>query len=185
MDVERCRILNEWLEGISLPPEITAVWAEADEHDAGYHLLLSAADQPDVEVEGELVAGGVSAYIPDTPRSRNGLAVDIMTALTVRAFHEAVEWVKVDGLRLANPHPEATDYMWEWLASRLREVVEEYINAFPGQTDWWARVTDPRNGQVLYDGPSPVPDGLLEDGQMYTFDMSPVFFDGPTHSVVE
>lgn len=44
--------------------------------------------------------------------------------------HEIVEWTTVDGLRLANPHPEG-DAQWEWVMDRCLGLFTDYATRWP------------------------------------------------------
>lgn len=64
------------------------------------------------------------------------LAEVYATVVAVDALHEAFEWVKVDGERIAEPHPggplSGPEWaMWDWLASGALDVVTEYQRRWP------------------------------------------------------
>lgn len=63
----------------------------------------------------------------------------LVVADTIQAFHEALEWVTVDGQRLADPHPEREDDMWDWLVTQISRVAHEYAQRWPAP----ANRTDP------------------------------------------
>jgi hypothetical protein len=70
-----------------------------------------------------------------TPRQ---LAENVVVALVVQQLHEALEWVKVDGERLADPHPENRDEdpadldeLWNTLCSDVRRVLRRYARRYP------------------------------------------------------
>ncbi len=68
------------------------------------------------------------------------VAIDYASILLSQEFHEILEWVKVDGLPLAQAHPEldAEGFItgdsysyWTWLQDRFRQVVLDYMDEFP------------------------------------------------------
>lgn len=69
------------------------------------------------------------------------LAKAMVVAETIQAFHEALEWTKVDGRRLADPHPpvggdpeRGEDYqMWDWLVTELGALLDTYIERWPAR----------------------------------------------------
>lgn len=85
--------------------------------------------------EEEMFPGGVSnLYITrrvSDGRDDHGLAVELVTLTALAALHEGLEWVRVDGEQLAEPHPVNESEMWEWLQRRVRRVVKDYIKTFP------------------------------------------------------
>jgi hypothetical protein len=45
-----------------------------------------------------------------------------------------VEFVRLDGERLASPHPDPfEDEVWDWLARRVGRVARDYIVTFPSK----------------------------------------------------
>jgi len=62
-----------------------------------------------------------------------GVALDAITAVAVRAPHEGFEWVKVDGQRMATPHPEgdAEEESWQLLTDAIGKAVKEYAERWP------------------------------------------------------
>lgn len=76
--------------------------------------------------------------------SPNGLDLDLdglyeedphlasMITYIVDQAHEALEWIKMDGERFADPHPSGADEMgWNILIHHAREMMTEYRKAFP------------------------------------------------------
>lgn len=59
---------------------------------------------------------------------------------TIQALHEAMEWVTVDGRRLADPHPVTEDgrednAMWDWLVEQVGGVLDAYAARYPLPAD--------------------------------------------------
>lgn len=66
------------------------------------------------------------------------LAKALVVAETTQAFHEALEWVTVDGRRVADPHPQGDDgaeryEMWDWLRAQLDDVLGRYRERYPAR----------------------------------------------------
>lgn len=59
------------------------------------------------------------------------LASNLIAASAVCGFHEALEWVQVDGRRLGEPHPVPEDEMWDWLMEQMLDVLARYRKKWP------------------------------------------------------
>lgn len=62
-------------------------------------------------------------------------AKELIAMMALWGFHEALEFIKLDGERLANPHPEyagdGDEEMFDWLKGKMLEVLEEYMQRYP------------------------------------------------------
>lgn len=62
------------------------------------------------------------------------MARSIIAALAVGALHEGLEWVMVDGQRLAEPHPDYNNndpQVWDWLYDRMMRLISDYEKRWP------------------------------------------------------
>jgi hypothetical protein len=59
------------------------------------------------------------------------LARAFVVAETIQALHEALEWVTVDGHRIADPHPVDEDHVWDWLVTEVGRLVDTYAQRWP------------------------------------------------------
>lgn len=64
------------------------------------------------------------------------VAKAIIVATAVAGLHEALEWVRVDGHQLADPHPwcDGQDQMWDWVGARMLRILNDYIDRYPEST---------------------------------------------------
>lgn len=93
--------------------------------------LLDAGDDP-VSLAGVPVIYGVDRGGVDTAIDA---ARHVAAAALAATLHEALEWVTVDGRRLADPHPsighgEGED-QWTWMLDRMLDVLDEYEAKWP------------------------------------------------------
>jgi hypothetical protein len=87
-----------------------------------------------------------------TPDSDIELAIDFIAIFLSWQLHEMFEWVKVDGKRIASPHPETwskTELIpdktpngeidkfgyWNWSIDELRKVVKSYCQRYPTKNE--------------------------------------------------
>lgn len=76
---------------------------------------------------GSLETGWLEGARCRTPEQ---LAVVATAAVVVNELHEAMEFVKVDGDRVFNPHPYG-DEQWEWMQRRVERLLADYRRTFP------------------------------------------------------
>lgn len=65
--------------------------------------------------------------------THESVAVEIWAARAVSEFHEILEFIEVDGQRLAEPHPGGwtETEMWAWLHECMSALATEYIKRYP------------------------------------------------------
>jgi hypothetical protein len=73
----------------------------------------------------DIFPGGLSFQFAE-PYTPDHVAEQIVAALAASGLHEGLEWVMIDGERLAEPHPMNEDEMWDWLMERMTALVQEY-----------------------------------------------------------
>jgi len=122
---------SEVYDHISLPPEFS--WTSYDVEGPCAVVWLGAEEVPDVvDPDGFGFPGDIVLPFPRR-EWLGGVALDAITAVAVRALHEGFEWVKVDGQRMATPHPEgdAEEESWQFLTDAIGKVVKEYAERWP------------------------------------------------------
>jgi hypothetical protein len=57
----------------------------------------------------------------------------VVATFAALGFHEALEWTRLNGRRLAAPHPAGAAHgeMWDWLAAELLDLVDRYAARYP------------------------------------------------------
>lgn len=61
--------------------------------------------------------------------TREELARRLVTAILVDTFHETIEFLRLDGKRMAMAHVPS-DATWEWMTERFEKLVAEYLDTF-------------------------------------------------------
>lgn len=98
------------------------------------HPAWPDADLPDERAShadrqfGGLVTGWLENAACRTPEQ---FAVVVTAAMLVNSAHEFMEFVRVDGNRVFNPHPGGHEEQWEWLQRRMERVLRDYRREFP------------------------------------------------------
>lgn len=123
---------------IRLPPGFDAFVSEVSYGDPNkVHVDMSATHDvenafydPDNRHSPERWGDGITLNVP-TPTNDRDLAISLATCRAVSEFHETLEWVMVNGERLADGHPEDEGEMWDWLADKIRNLYLEYIERYP------------------------------------------------------
>lgn len=64
------------------------------------------------------------------------IARHAIVCMGISGFHEAMEVIRVDGVKLAEPHPKGGGSakeieMWEWLQKEFLYVLDTYIDRYP------------------------------------------------------
>lgn len=109
------------------PAELTSVRQPAN---TAAGKLLDATDGPTSAVT---LAGNFNLYHEGID-SVEDAARAVIAGTLAATFHEAIEWVTVDGQRVANPHP-AGDKQWEWVMERMLEIVDNYADKWPAPNE--------------------------------------------------
>lgn len=116
------------------PPTRNDRYAHITIHTLG--IAPEAYDTPTAALWGTdergLFPGGLAADVPG-PHTPESWAVHLVASLAVAGLHEALEWVKVDGRRLADPHPQDEEEMWEWVIRQATCLVRDYMNRYPAE----------------------------------------------------
>lgn len=74
---------------------------------------------------------GIDLMAPDI-KNEDDLAIALLVARIVSEVHEEIEFTKLRGQRLAEPHPTGADIeVWDWLYGRVEQLVQDYIVKFP------------------------------------------------------
>lgn len=102
---------------------------------------------PDVDGVRESFPNSVTVETPVRDNDRD-IALDFIAISLAQHLHELLEWVQVDGKRIALPHPEnsmVTDLIpdrdangkidawgyWDWSITKMRSVVNAYCRRYP------------------------------------------------------
>lgn len=101
----------------------------------GQHRSPNACYKPDEPREwyerSKTFTSGIDLNAPDL-KSEEDLAVALLISRIVSEIHEEIEFTKLRGKRLAEPHPTGADTeVWDWLYRRVGRVVKDYIREFP------------------------------------------------------
>lgn len=123
--LEKIIEIHEFLDHLDVFPDIRAVWLDVDEDQ--YYLTMDADPVIDATDPEKTVPGGTSVHFNRLPRSPFELAVDFAAANVYRAVHESMEWIRVNGYPLADPHPEGAD---EAIAEECRALVWKYVTRY-------------------------------------------------------
>jgi hypothetical protein len=122
-DVDRVTVAPGWKAG-------TAIWSD--------ELTTLSVDLPPWAPDAyhpsdTLFPGGIYdlEIDPEAATDPHRLAVEIVTLIGLTAVHEALEWVRVDGLRLADPHPDDDGPSWDTIRDAVRIGVLAHIAKFP------------------------------------------------------
>jgi hypothetical protein len=59
------------------------------------------------------------------------LVIEIVTLLGAAQVHEALEWVRVDGRRICEPHPDDDGPTWDLFVTGIRQLVREFVATYP------------------------------------------------------
>jgi hypothetical protein len=120
--------------GVTLAPG----WVAYENYD---HVELSApgiAPCPYDPKREQLFPSGL-AFDLEEPHTPDHIAEQLVAALAVGALHEGIEWVHINGDRLAEPHPadehEESGGLWDWLMSEMVPIVQEYRKRYPLERD--------------------------------------------------
>ena len=81
---------------------------------------------------------GIELEMPP-PKDDLDLAAALITMRATSEFHEAFEWITLNGKHLADPHPDADSSKpngvrwecWDWLSTEMRSLVDRYIERYP------------------------------------------------------
>lgn len=76
---------------------------------------------------------GIDLEVPEQLDSPAAVARALTIADISQHVHETLEWVKVDGRRLADPHPggDSEDAMWDWLTEQVADLIDAYAARWP------------------------------------------------------
>ena len=121
--------------GITIAPG----WSAYESYD---HVELSApgiAPSPYHPDRDELFPSGLSFELK-APFTSDHIAEQLVAALAAGALHEGLEWILVEGRRLAEPHPPeenllGEDNLWDWLVGEIVTLVREYRKRYPMKVD--------------------------------------------------
>lgn len=119
------------LRHISFPPTFSAFTYGGDVN--GYELCLESSGRT-VNSENLSRSFTRGLCVVRFPRRRTveEVARDVVTAYAISEFHEGLEFVKVDGQRLAEPHPDpGEEEHWAWLVRRMSRVTKDYCETWP------------------------------------------------------
>lgn len=80
--------------------------------------------------------------------SPEGLAFMLAAAILEVTLHETMEWIRVDGVPLADPHPKDDRgredlEMWGWMYEECQNLVERYMEKFPVKAGDYPQEGDP------------------------------------------
>ena len=95
-----------------------------------YTLVLSEGPFINSDDCTNFVPGGICVDFNHHPESLTELAIDIIASQMVKGFHEGLEWITIDGKRLAPPHPEDFNKVQSEIGEYCRKLVTEYVNKY-------------------------------------------------------
>jgi hypothetical protein len=116
---------------ITVHPEVHDWWVSI--WDGGYTLCIEEEAIPNADTDEWVVPGGVCVNLPYCPEDNIELAQNLVAAKMFEALHEGLEWIRVDGERLADPHPEDYASMEKEVFTQCLEVVRRYLSRHPLQ----------------------------------------------------
>jgi len=73
---------------------------------------------------------GISLDVPKR-ESEIDIAIDLWAARATSEFHEILEFMQLNGERLAIPHPKPEEEMWKWVYGRMRRLAVDYMKRYP------------------------------------------------------
>ena len=119
---------SEAKQRIEVNPGINDWWVST--WDGEYTLGIEEDPILDADKPGT-VPGGVCVNLPYPPSNDTELAQDLVVAKMSQALHEGLEWVKVGGKRIGNPHPQDYYDMEAEVVERCRAIVKDACARLP------------------------------------------------------
>lgn len=134
--VDHDALYEEWKARVRLPPGYgwCPTFFDNRPHRMGIDHVEGPA-QPDAYGTTEIGFGFLqTGWLEDVSADPVSVARDLAATVLVNAMHEVLEFVQIDGKRIANPHP-VHEEQWESMHEWMRMAIDAYAESWPREED--------------------------------------------------